>query len=311
MNLSIHSLFIVIGIVFITLLTSTFISAQSFVDINAGLANVSNSSVTWGDYDNDMDLDPLICGETSSGASITKLYNNDNGIFTDSNIEFEGLKNGWVRWGDYDNDGDLDLLATGNNEENHTFIYKNESSTFTDINPDMDYFGAYSSATWSDYDNDGDLDVFITGNWISKLYRNAGNDSFVDTEQEFFMMSGGRSSWGDYDNDGDMDLLLTGDTGAGMKCYFYTNNNGQFEEMELVNMGLSAGSIEWGDYDYEIANLRQALENLCRESEHKVPVVQAGLARSAGKKDLAARIEAILPDGASGANRVAAGYHVI
>jgi len=225
------------------------ISAQAFVDINAGITGVSNSSVTWGDYDNDMDMDILISGETASGSIVTKLYNNDSSIFTESNIEFAGLKNGSVKWGDYDNDGDLDLLTTGNNTENRSFIYKNELNTFTDIFPDMGYYGAYSSASWGDYDNDGDLDVFITGSWSSKLFRNEGNDSFIDTEQEFSIMTSSRTTWGDLDNDGDMDILLTGDTGGGMKLFCYINNNGQFEEVEYANMGLSSGSVEWGDYD--------------------------------------------------------------
>ena len=239
------------GTLLITLyfLNPLFIGAQSFVDINAGLPGVSKSSVTWGDYDNDMDMDVLISGETTSGQIITKLFNNDSSVFTDSNIEFTGIKNGWLKWGDYDNDGDLDLLATGNNTENRTFIYKNELNTFTDINTDLDYFGAYSSASWADYDNDGDLDIFITGSWNSKLYRNEGNDIFLDTGQEFYMMTSSRTSWGDCDNDGDMDILLTGDTGGGMKLFCYVNNHSQFEEIELPNMGLSSGSIEWGDYD--------------------------------------------------------------
>ena len=251
MKVSVFPRFSMAGILLATLnfLNPFSVSAQSFVDINAGLPGVSNSSVIWGDYDNDQDMDPLICGETANGLTITKLYNNDNGVFTESNIEFAGLKNGWVRWGDYDNDGDLDLLATGNNDDNQTFIYKNELNTFTDINPGLDYFGAYSSASWGDYDNDGDLDVFITGGWNSKLYRNEGSDNFTDTELEFVMMSGSRSSWGDFDNDGDMDILLTGDTGGGMKLYCYINSGENFEEVEMTEPGLSAGSVEWGDYD--------------------------------------------------------------
>lgn len=251
MKFLISAIFSFAGIIFLNLfiLFPYSLSAQTFVDINADITGVSNSSVTWGDYDNDMDMDVLISGETTNGTTTTKLYTNDNGVFTDSNIEFVGLKNGWVRWGDYDNDGDLDLLATGNSEETRSFIYKNESNAFIELNLDLEYFGAYSSASWNDYDNDGDLDVFITGNWNSKLYQNQGNDNFVDTEQEFVMITTSRSSWADYDNDGDMDLLLTGDTGGGMKLYCYINNNGDFEEIELENMGLSSGSVEWGDYD--------------------------------------------------------------
>lgn len=222
---------------------------QSFVDINAGLQGISNSSVAWGDYDNDMDMDVLISGEISGGAAITKLYNNDQGTFNEVVSDFVGLRNGSVQWGDYDNDGDLDILATGDNSEGSTFIYKNENNEFIDINPGIEYFGDYSSAYWGDYDNDGDLDVFITGGWNSKLYRNDGQDNFVDSENEFMALSSSRASWGDYDNDRDMDLLVTGDTGGGMKLYCYKNTDGVFEEIEFANMGLASGSVEWGDYD--------------------------------------------------------------
>jgi len=156
---------------------------------------------------------------------------------------------GSVQWGDYDNDGDLDILATGDNEESRTFIFRNDNIEFVDINPEIGYFDSYSSACWGDYDNDGDLDVFITGGWNSKLYRNDGQDTFTDTENEFGMLASSRAVWGDYDKDNDLDLLLTGDTGGGMILYFYINHDGDFEEIEFANMGLATGSVDWGDYD--------------------------------------------------------------
>jgi len=107
-----------------TLFTFLGTNGQSFVDINAGLQGVSNSSVTWGDYDNDMDMDVLISGEISGGAIITKLYNNDQGSFNEVDSDFTGIKNGSVQWGDYDNDGDLDILATGDNSEDELLFTK-------------------------------------------------------------------------------------------------------------------------------------------------------------------------------------------
>ncbi|MEZ5148470.1 MAG: T9SS type A sorting domain-containing protein, partial [Bacteroidales bacterium] len=103
--------------------------SQSFVDINAGLTGFSNGSAMWGDYDNDKDLDILITGITSGNVAMTKIYNNDAGIFTDINAGLPGLNNGDATWGDYDNDGDLDLVCCGFDDQggSNTYIYRNEA----------------------------------------------------------------------------------------------------------------------------------------------------------------------------------------
>ena len=241
--------FLTVNIFLFLILINAISTGQSFVEINAGITGVSNSSAMWGDYDNDKDLDIIISGETSDGSTITKIYNNDNSSFTDISAGLTGINKGAVAWGDYDNDGDLDVVSTGEDSNQNTYIYKNEDGEFININAALDYFGPFSYGCWGDYDNDGDLDIFITGGWSSKLYRNDGQDIFTDSEYEFFALNSGRADWGDYDMDGDLDLLLTGDTGGGMELYLYKNNDGIFEEFNLANMGLSAGSVEWGDYD--------------------------------------------------------------
>ena len=223
--------------------------SQSFVDINAGLTGFSNGSAMWGDYDNDKDLDILITGITSGNVAMTKIYNNDAGIFTDINAGLPGLNNGDATWGDYDNDGDLDILMTGINADQKTFLYKNNEGSFEMVSVNLGYFDAYSFCCWGDYDNDGDLDAFITGNWNSSLFRNDGDDNFIATDDTFVMMNSGRAVFTDMDKDGDLDLLFTGDTGGGMKIYYYGNDHGVFTEQQIMIQGLSAGSIETGDYD--------------------------------------------------------------
>ena len=81
-----------------------------FAAIAAGLEGVAGSSVAWGDYDNDGDLDILLAGG-SGYHDISRVYRNDGGSFMDIAA---GLAGGWgssVAWGDYDNDGDLDILS--------------------------------------------------------------------------------------------------------------------------------------------------------------------------------------------------------
>jgi hypothetical protein len=69
--------------------------------------------VAWGDYDNDGDLDILLTGFDPDGNSVAKLYRNNGGGFGDSGVALTGVGASSVAWGDYDNDGDLDILLTG------------------------------------------------------------------------------------------------------------------------------------------------------------------------------------------------------
>ncbi|NNE08353.1 MAG: VCBS repeat-containing protein, partial [Gemmatimonadetes bacterium] len=135
-----------------------FGSSAPFVDIGAGLTGVNVSSVVWGDYDNDGDLDILLAGQ-DSGGRVAKVYQNTAGTFTDIGAGLTGVSVPSVVWGDYDNDGDLDILLTG--RDSGIFIpvakvYENSGGTFTDIGAFLTGV-RFSSVAWGDYDNDGDL----------------------------------------------------------------------------------------------------------------------------------------------------------
>ena len=72
------------------------------------------SSAAWGDYDNDGDLDYLLSGSTQNGVSSVTLGRNlGNGSFAFEASGLPAVHSGSVAWGDYDNDGDLDILLTG------------------------------------------------------------------------------------------------------------------------------------------------------------------------------------------------------
>jgi hypothetical protein len=177
---------------FVLLTTAAIWSATaqvSFTRILEGdIANDKGTSVgcAWGDYDNDGYPDLFVANAV---ASTNRLYhNNRNGSFsrlTTGKIFNERGDSDALVWGDYDNDGDLDLFAA-NYDPPRDFFYRNEGDgDFTKITQGawVKDSGAGVGATWGDYDNDGFLDLFVAnGLWSSSplppeaglLYRNDG-----------------------------------------------------------------------------------------------------------------------------------------
>ena len=136
----------------------------------------------FGDFDNDGLIDFAVTGlniENQPKAYLVKNYGSTIEIvYANINGTFYGRPN----WGDYDNDGDLDLLITGFSEANGTnpvtILYNqdNNGSFLPDPTIALDSVGS-SSAGWSDYNSDGDLDLFVAGfkanqDVIAKVYDN-------------------------------------------------------------------------------------------------------------------------------------------
>ena len=98
------------------------------------LTDVTNSAVAWGDYDNDGDLDILLTGH-AGGSSIqtSALYRNTGGVFSldvAATVVLTQVGDGDVAWGDYDLDGDLDLLLS-RFEADESFLINDGAGVFS------------------------------------------------------------------------------------------------------------------------------------------------------------------------------------
>ncbi len=225
----------------------------TFSQLGAGLVNVSNGDLDWGDFDNDGDLDLILAGGVGAGAGATRIYRNDGGVFTDAAAALPDVWRGSTDWGDYDNDGDLDVLLTGLDVAYSWFsrVYRNDAGVFSDIGAGL--VGVFDSdAEWGDYDNDGDLDLVLCGmdgfTETSKVYRNDGG-SFTDIGAAVGNMWNASVDWGDYDNDGDLDILMSGTEGSAPRAHIYRNTAGIFADIGPIFLGIEYGSAQWGDYD--------------------------------------------------------------
>ena len=195
-------------------------------------------SAAWGDYDNDGWLDLFVANESRDIRRPCELFrNNGDGTFTDVapevGLDHVGFVKGAV-WGDYDNDGRLDLFLSQMGEPN--VLYRNESDgSFTDVTAQAGVAEPLLSfPTWFfDYDNDGWLDLMVatfadfggtalssvvadyldlpTVNSRCKLYRNRGDGTFEDvsarTATGWVLLAMG-ANFGDIDNDGWLDMYF-------------------------------------------------------------------------------------------------------
>lgn len=158
-------------------------------------------------------------------------------------------------WGDFDNNGFLDLFASDGQ-----LYYNNGDGTFTEIlSGDVIDNGNGVGGTTGDYDNDGFLDLYTgsTGGNGGKLFHNNGDGTFAQVLEEPFLSDTSdyqASSWVDFDHDGDLDLFVCAGGNVGYTDnYLYVNNNdGTFtrDTTKLITQD-STGSVNcsWSDFN--------------------------------------------------------------
>ncbi|HHL32038.1 MAG TPA: CRTAC1 family protein, partial [Oceanospirillales bacterium] len=126
-----------------------------------------------------------------------------------------------VAWGDYNNDGLVDLFLVNfkgsindkNGKAQHGLYQNNGDGTFnnvtTQVGLDKPSYGM--GVAWGDFDNDDDLDLYISNYGANQLYRNDGDAGFTDISTQAGVAHtgfGAGVSWGDFNHDGLIDLYL-------------------------------------------------------------------------------------------------------
>jgi len=227
--------------------------------------NKPSDGATWADFDNDGDNDCFVV----NWYDVNNLFykNKGDGTFeqvTTGNLVTDGGYSETASWGDFDNDGDLDLFVTNSGlaaslpVEKRDFFYRNNGDgTFSKITTGAPVTDALltRSVNWTDFDLDGDLDIFTTNenNENENLYRNDGNETFTKLTNSPLVTNGGStmsSSWGDFDNDGDLDVFLA--NAPGNDALFRNDGNETFTKVTsdpVVTSGGNSFGSQWADVD--------------------------------------------------------------
>ncbi len=165
-----------------------------------------NYGSIWIDYDNDRDLDMFIakCGGETARRTNVMLTNNGNGTFTENAAALglaDPMQTWSSTWGDYDNDGDMDVFIGGSSDP-HKLMRNNGNGTFTDVTATSGISAVttlgHESVSY-DFDNDGFLDVACNG----VILYGKGDLTFEDFDFDELNYSNG--SFGDLNNDGFVD----------------------------------------------------------------------------------------------------------
>lgn len=246
-------------------ITSIYINNgnNTFSELSQNIFQVMEiSSADVGDIDNDGDIDIMMCGSYDNN-SFTKIYTN-NGNLTFTELQNTGIVDafsGNITCGDYDNDGDLDILITGRSTSSNyvSRIYTNQGDgTFVVLEGLPFPTEGWSNCNWGDYDNDGDLDIVMIGyapgvGRNTKVFTNQGNGVFEElTATTFEGISEGDVEWGDYNNDGYLDLLFSGSTGNTPPISKLYANNGDATFTLAADFAppiAKYGTLAWADID--------------------------------------------------------------
>ena len=213
----------------------SFVDVSGVVGLNARPGKALGA-LFW-DWNNDGDLDLYVANDATPNLLYT---NRGNATFVEEGLRLgvaydaEGRLEGsmGVAAGDWDNDGDEDLVVS-NYEGQTATLHRNDSTSFSNIS----FVSGVGSSTlmplqWGtvlfDYDRDGDEDLFIANGHVTAALEDYFPQSSYGQKNQLFRNDGGvfkditaqagpglqlvrssrGSAAGDYDNDGDEDLFV-------------------------------------------------------------------------------------------------------
>lgn len=169
-----------------------------------------NYGSIWIDYNNDRNIDMFIakCGGETDRRRNNMLTNNGDFTYTENSAALgldDPMQTWSSSWGDFDNDGDMDLFV-GASSGAHKLL-RNDLGSFVDVTATANVSSAPTGHenVSHDFDNDGFLDIACNG----MIMYGKGDMTFEDLDNTQIDYKNG--SFGDLNNDGYIDAYYNGE----------------------------------------------------------------------------------------------------
>lgn len=229
------------------------LTVGDFSEAAAGLPQLYRGGVRWVDFDNDGDLDAFISGFDTNYTARTWLCRNDGGAFTNIPTTLPGLGRAQVDWADFDNDGDADLVISGETSYFPGYpggaIYRNDGDGQFVW---MVGIPGGANVNWTDFNHDGRPDLLASVGNSSSIYWNTGDGAFSNTVLNGVSgaMAGGMAV-ADYDGDGEPDLLLAGGYVVSGAHLYRNLGHHSFSDSGLPLLLFYDMAAAWPDFDID------------------------------------------------------------
>jgi hypothetical protein len=241
------------------------------IGLRAGIADTLDGKglgVMFADYDDDGDTDIYVANDSTRNFLYT---NQGDGTFVEDgllagvafNEDGQAEAGMGVDWGDYDGDGDLDVVVTNLDLETNSLYQNLGDGGFADVSfaagiGEPSLLDVGFGIHWFDPDNDADLDLFVTNGHIidniadfrdnlqyaqrNHLFVNDGTGEMTERSTDLgpgmqLVKVGRGSAVADVDHDGDLDVAVTNNVGrADYLRNEGGNTAGQWIQLRLVGV---------------------------------------------------------------------------
>lgn len=213
--------------------------------------------INWVDVDNDGDYDLFVTSDVNGN----RLYLNEGNLNFTNVTEAYGLPTQnlftyGASWGDYNNDGFLDVFISNRDEFNlatPNYLFRNNGNgSFTDVSleagirtsSDMSFCSAFF-----DFNKDGFQDIYVSNDkysFANTLYKNNGDGTFTDVSESSgtgISIDAMSVTIDDYNYDGWLDIYIS--NGVEGNVFFQNNGDGTFTDIAEAT-GTLFNSIGWG-----------------------------------------------------------------